>query len=310
MSTTTKATAMKLEDKEIAAVRQEAASLMERKGIPQAQIARYCGISSGTFSQFMAGKYPGDNSLLAQKVRGFLERESESIEKLFSFVYTTVAKRLISSYQVARATQKIVIASGDSGIGKTQAILRGISYKDPSALIIEADPGYNAREVFVELCEKLKISTTRNLNEMKRQVIMALKGSGRVIVIDEAEELPRRALELLRRVHDKAGCGILYVGMPKLSYQFRDKPDFKRLDNRIRMRVQLSAITAADVKALVAAHAPELEGFTDTLSKLCKGDARKLDNLMETVLQMADTNEEKVSEELIREAARALDEGR
>ncbi|MCZ5321870.1 hypothetical protein O5699_03965 [Escherichia coli] len=38
------------------------------------------------------------------------------------------------------------------------------------------------------------------------------RDSGRLLMVDEAELLPYRALEVLRRLHDKAGIGIVPGG--------------------------------------------------------------------------------------------------
>lgn len=43
-----------------------------------------------------------------------------------------------------------------------------------------------------------------------------LRDSGRLLMVDEAELLLYRALEVLRRLHDKAGIGIVLAGMPRL----------------------------------------------------------------------------------------------
>ena len=53
-------------------------------------------------------------------------------------------------------------------------------------------------------------------------IVKKLKGSGRMIIIDEAEHLPYKALELLRRVHDKAGMGVLLVGLPRLIHKIME----------------------------------------------------------------------------------------
>lgn len=49
---------------------------------------------------------------------------------------------------------------------------------------------------------------------MFSDIVDKLKSSGRLIIIDEAEHLPYKSLELVRRIYDKANVGILLVGMP------------------------------------------------------------------------------------------------
>ncbi|MFB5082527.1 AAA family ATPase, partial [Raoultella sp. C349492] len=82
--------------------------------------------------------------------------------------------------------------------------------------LIEADPGYTALVLLQELCESLGLSKRGTIHELSESCITALSGTGRAVLIDEAENLPYRALEVIRRIHDKAGVGIVLAGMPRL----------------------------------------------------------------------------------------------
>ncbi|NHX33649.1 AAA family ATPase, partial [Escherichia coli] len=92
----------------------------------------------------------------------------------------------------------------DAGMGKTM-IIRQYAKENLNAVLIEADPGYTARVVLEELCNKLGLSKRGNMHELSESIIQNLRDSGRIILVDEAENLPYRALETLRRIHDKSG---------------------------------------------------------------------------------------------------------
>jgi DNA transposition AAA+ family ATPase len=70
--------------------------------------------------------------------------------------------------------------------------------------------------VLEELCGLLGISKRGNMHELSEACIAALRDSGRLLMVDEAENLPYRALETLRRIHDKSGIGLVLAGMPVL----------------------------------------------------------------------------------------------
>ena len=82
-------------------------------------------------------------------------------------------------------------------------------------MLIEVDPGYTAKVLLEDLCGKLSVNVRGNLHELLEAVINKLQDSGRLIIIDEAELLPYRALEVIRRIHDKTGIGIVLAGMPR-----------------------------------------------------------------------------------------------
>jgi DNA transposition AAA+ family ATPase len=57
------------------------------------------------------------------------------------------------------------------------------------------------------------------MHELSEACIAALRDSGRLLMVDEAENLPYRALETLRRIHDKSGIGMVLAEDTTTHYQ-------------------------------------------------------------------------------------------
>jgi DNA transposition AAA+ family ATPase len=73
-------------------------------------------------------------------------------------------------------------------------------------------------------------------------IIDKLKSSGRLNIIDEAEPLPYKSLELLRRIYDKAQVGILLVGMPRLIMNLKgEKRQYAQLYSRVGIATRLNS---------------------------------------------------------------------
>ena len=133
----------------------------------------------------------------------------------------------------------MLFRSGDAGMGKTM-IMRRYATENLSAVLIEADPGYTARVVLEELCNKLGLAKRGNMHELSEAIIQALRDSGKVILVDEAENLPYRALETLRRIHDKSGIGIVLAGMPRLILNLKGKRgEYKQLYSRVGFALRM-----------------------------------------------------------------------
>ncbi|USS96016.1 AAA family ATPase [Serratia symbiotica] len=88
------------------------------------------------------------------------------------------------------------------------------SYKD--VILIEADLGYTTKVLLQELCDSLGVNKRGNIHDLTENSITALHDTGWLVLIDEAELLPYRALEAMRRIHDRAGAGVVLAGMPRL----------------------------------------------------------------------------------------------
>lgn len=278
---------------------------------PMSVAAKGMGLSSSSIlSAFLSDSYRGDNEGVAQKAKAYMEREravAKAGRKELQIVETTVYKRLRDAAEYCYRG-KMGLAYGASGIGKTRASDR-LAATDPTIIRIEVVPGFSLVDLLISICEALRLRYTQTIMAMFQAITGKLTESGRLILIDEAEYLNIKALDILRRIHDIAGVGVLLIGTPKLNYQFRDKPDFRQIDNRIRIRVSLDNISVSDAKQIIAANAPECVAVAPILHKLCAGDARRLESLTDMVLDLSRANKAPIDEEICEEAVRRVDKG-
>ena len=131
--------------------------------------------------------------------------------------------------------------------------------------MIEAFPGAGAPVVLRYLIERVgAVGQRRTMAEMTAGLVEALRGSDRVILVDEAETLTDQALLHLRRISDAAGVGVVLVGTPGLMGLVHD-PDgkFGQITSRIGFWPPIcQAISEDDAAALAAAYlhvSPEIK---------------------------------------------------
>jgi DNA transposition AAA+ family ATPase len=142
---------------------------------------------------------------------------------------------------------------------------------------------------------------------MFTDVVDRLKNSGRLLLIDEAEHLPYRALELLRRVYDKAGVGILLVGMPRLIFNLRGKRgEYAQLYSRVGFHRELEPLDVTDTEAIVRIMAPGVNGVFKTYHEVSGGNTRLLCKLIRRSQRVAELNAVGISASLIKETAQML----
>ncbi|MDP1991956.1 MAG: AAA family ATPase [Syntrophales bacterium] len=165
---------------------------------------------------------------------------------------------------------------GQTGVGKT-TFAKEYTRQNAGVILIEADVSYTAKGVFSELHQRCGGNGAASLSKMKDDIIERLRDSGRLIICDEAEFLPVRAIDLLRRIHDKAGIGILFVGLPRLfEGLFRKRGDYAYILSRISAKAVMGPLSLEDVSKIVSQGGVTDPVVCQTFLEASGGNARKL----------------------------------
>lgn len=290
----------------------ELKELMNRRDLSQTYVARAIGKSAAVINQYLQGKYSGDVALVNDLIAGFIKRERDKAAARhinLEFVGTLNARKGLEVIAFAHTEGDICVLSGAAGVGKTM-ILREYSIKHRDAILIEADPGYTARVLLEELCNRLGVSKRGNIHDLSESCVQALRESGRLLMIDEAELLPHRALEVLRRLHDKTGIGIVLAGMPRLLVNLRGKRgEFAQLYSRVGLALPLGdALTREDFDLIALSMLPEIseDNVMDALYTSSRGNARRLGKLLRGVQRSCTLSGKPVSASAVKKFAEML----
>ncbi|EMY6535950.1 AAA family ATPase [Salmonella enterica] len=275
--------------------------VMGAHGYSQGQVARAIGRSSATMNQYVQGKYNGDIADMEERIGHFLRRVREKQNALRideRFVSTPTASKGLEVLSYAHLESEICVLYGAAGLGKTM-ILKEYARRDSNVIFIEADPGFTARTLLEELCGRLRLSKNGNIHALIEVCVEKLKDSGRLLVIDEAELLPYRALEVIRRLHDKAGIGVVLAGMPRLIVNLKGKRgEYAQLYSRVALALDLgNALARQDFDQIAVDLMPEAEDrkISDALYEQSKGNARHLFKMARGVYRMCDISKKDVT---------------
>ncbi|NUL36358.1 AAA family ATPase [Kosakonia sacchari] len=293
-------------------IQAELNDLMVRKGYSQTQVAKAMGKSPAVINQYLQGKYAGDVRSIDELARSFIAREAdkEKSRRITSrFISTVTSRKGIEVIRLAHLDGDLNVIYGAAGLGKTM-ILREYAAQHRDALLIEADPGYTARVVLEELCSLLGLSKRGNMHELSESCISALRESGRLLMVDEAENLPYRALETLRRIHDKSGIGLILAGMPRLIINLKGKRgEYQQLYSRVGLALNIGdSLPQEDICDIAVSMLPDAVG-TDVSAALFKashGNARRLFKLVRGVSRHSEISGQAVSAGAVRKFAEML----
>lgn len=279
--------------------------VMERRGYTQTHVARAIGRTHPVVNQFLQGKYRGDVADIEERISAFVSRELEKEKNRrikARFVTTAMAAKGLEVLAYAHQECEICVLYGAAGLGKTM-VLREYAARNRDAVLIEADPGYTARTLLEELCRQLGVKVRGNIHELIDACVRELRDSGRLLMVDEAELLPYRALEVLRRLHDKAGIGIVLAGMPRLLINLKGRRgEFAQLYSRVALALNLGdTLTRDDFQQIATDLIPEAASpeISEALYARSLGNARRLFKLARGVYRICDISDASVSVQAI-----------
>ncbi len=290
-------------------VRERLDKYMKDEGQSQSAVSRSLGISATALNQWLKGGYPGDVARIDDAVESFLKRQRERKARSYPklpFIMTQAAKKATAVIDLCHTENEIGVIYGQSGTGKTEAV-KSYAKANPGVILIEADPGCTARSLFSDLSKRLGLEGRGSIHGMLEEAVEKLNGSGRLIIMDEAESLPLRALELLRRLHDKAGVGVLLVGMPRLLANLRgERGELLQLYSRVGVAAKLEPLTEDDTKQILSAIFPNINGLSKAFHAESRANTRTLVKLISRARKLAELNGCPIDKELVKTAAETL----
>ncbi len=290
---------------------QDLQNYITEHGISQGAVARGIGKSAAVVSQYLQNKYNGDVEAIDVLVEGWLlnqrERANDSFNQL-SYTYTATARRIEEVIRLAHVEGETVVLYGQAGLGKTSALAAYIK-KNPDAILVDSDPSFTAKVLLSNLANKVGAESRGSLHVLIEGLISRLKNSGRVILVDEAENLPLRALECLRRIHDKTGIGLVLAGMPRLLVNLRgSNGELKQLYSRVAFRLDLGEkMPDAELEDIINQSLANIDAETvQELVIAANGNTRRLAKLVKGVIRMSKVNNLALDSGMVRRFAEML----
>ncbi|MCK4624107.1 MAG: ATP-binding protein, partial [Phycisphaerae bacterium] len=87
----------------------------------------------------------------------------------------------------------------------------------PGSMLVTIDDGTHSPTTFLrELAGRLKLGSSRHRQSLRRAICEHLRGSKRLIMVDEAHLSKLETLNTIRQLHDSTGCPVFLVGLPAL----------------------------------------------------------------------------------------------
>jgi len=203
----------------------------ERTGKSQNEISKEMGYNNASaLSRFHAGTYDADHEVI-KRVEQFIKisTKREAAPKKPSYQAISTSVQVVNLIELCHHRGELGVAYGDPGVGKTMAIRR-YAKENTDAIIITVTPTSATIAGINELIADklgLKEKVTRRITAA---IIAKLKGTERVIVIDEAQHLKAKVVNHLRSIVDAtenedsgARIGMALIGNDEIFHELKVK---------------------------------------------------------------------------------------
>ena len=271
-------------------IKTELKDLMSKKNYSMGYVSTATGIAKSTISMWFNDGYKGNVDKINDKINNFIQREKErSVNEDIPFCDISIARYITEIGRICHTKGSIGVCAGKAGLGKTVAV-KIYTQEFLDAILIESDSGYTAKSLLLEIHKRLGLSGKGSVYELMSEVVNKLNNSGRLLIIDEAENLPYRALEITRRIHDKTGVGVLLVGRNVLFENLRGyNNQYDQLYSRVKYHKLLDRLLVQDVKKILSAlnQNPEL---AEIYLQYSDGNTRRLEHLISHSITVAKMN--------------------
>jgi general secretion pathway protein A len=196
---------------------------------------------------------------------GFRERPFDLTPNPRFLVMTDVHREALSNLEYGIASRTgITLLVGEAGTGKTTLIRTALERQPARVHCVHVQNPTLTRDEFVEmlalrfqLSERARASKTTLLYELEE----ALKqrdaaGESTVLLVDEAQSLPREILEEIRllaniETNERKLLSVILAGQPEVTALLND-PGLRQLKQRIALRCELRPLTLQETAGYLA----------------------------------------------------------
>jgi hypothetical protein len=177
----------------------------------QSGVAKSIGMSATVVSQFQTGQYKGDVLHVAHMIDNWLMLQVRRADQLIEPVYveTRIGAWIHEGLEMAMEMSDVAMVYGAAGLGKTRTGKQFRDERGGAVVFITATPARRSPHGLLEaLGERLGVVNTSTIGKMQTAIEDKLRGSGRLLIVDEAERLTFRSLETLQSIHDETNVGL------------------------------------------------------------------------------------------------------
>lgn len=258
-------------------------------------LAREIGCSDTAVSLYLSDKFVGDIEKFEERAENILRtapiRELVGLE----IFQTGVTQTIAGAIQTILKTNDFAVIHGPAGIGKTCAAAHYVANHPTSIFTTLYQDCCNAHYIQKQIFETVKSRAFRKSGLNRTEwIFQRLKGSNRLLVIDNGHRATAAARKWLFDFHDCTGCPVILLGNPEIIETIKtNDQQFSRIG--LCPEITLDPEEIPDLARLVLQrtcpeHAAALEAYAITVATH-QGHLRNLSKQLRLTLEFIDRGE-------------------
>jgi DNA transposition AAA+ family ATPase len=274
--------------------------MLDEGTITLGDLKKATGYERSTISQVLSGKYQASEDNIVNGLENFLNEW----DYRWNLCNTTGFKAVQKVLELTSKCRELAVITGNSGVGKTEAV-RYYSMLNEHAAYVVMNKAITAKELLDQILFALGEATPGgSLNERLTAIKRSLQRRFRMIIVDEADLLQVRHLEILRAIFDNGSCAMVLIGLPRLLMLLTRgqtlKENLAQLYSRVGFRRDITPPRREDVEMICERHGFKFsrQFINDMMGWIHNsGELRTMDKLLERsklFAEMGETDEERI----------------
>ncbi len=213
----------------------------DRSKLSLGQLANKSGMSRSVVSQVINLNYAGDIESKMRELLAFIDNYeiAKDVIRPDGLVETRGVKLMWSVIQQTMATRTIGVISAPAGFSKSVVLKAAHEKTRPGSLLIEIDEKHKTPTGVIRLiADQLSIAVAGSSARLLELIRRKLNDSHRLILVDQAHEMRRDALNVLRTINDME-CPIVLAGTKTVHSVIDDIAEGSQIYSRIGMVLSL-----------------------------------------------------------------------
>lgn len=275
------------------------AELMKHHKLSLSQVESITGLDRSTLSLIRAKKYNGNRELELQAV----EKLKEAGYEMPAFVRLAVKpdvfvttenvikfQSLCDELKSTDLTSSFGIVSGRAGRGKTKTAIWYTVQNPQDAVYVLYIDGMSIPQLAREICFEVTGLRPRSFYDCLIEIEKTTRLKRKLILIDEADKMPKKYIEMLRGFNERCLCPVALIGEETITSKLDEE---RRLKSRVRRVVQFEPMSVSDVVTFyqMAVGIDIDPSVAMLLWERAKGDFRVVVRDAYSVVRVLNTNE-------------------
>lgn len=242
-------------------LRVELQAVMDRDGLSAASVGSQSGIGVSTVRAWLNDTYSGRVDNVNAKVEAWLKAQSSrdrfrrTVAKAPGFLDLPTADTFMSVFEFTQMGPDMGLITGGAGIGKTTAA-EEYQQRSPNVWVMTAVPTMSSPNAVLNALRIAIEMTEGRARDLEENIVRKLRGTGGLLIVDEAQHLKKESIDTLRSLHDRAKIGVVFMGNESLRKRIegmsRDA-DFAMIFSRVGMRKKRDKPITKDIALLLDA---------------------------------------------------------